>query len=195
MLRSSTPSLWVSEASYPSPATTQYSKSDLWQLLKPRKPHLVPVYAFSNNCEQDAVIISIINGITSIFAATVIYTVIGFRATQQYDTCINGCLSFITFWHHVPASFLPAKIPYFAFQEHLDAPKYIWPSWGTHHWQQLHWGFTASQCHASGRYSRTGSGLLWFKYVSEWGNNSTVVFLNNSGTSKVKHDWATEMLG
>ncbi|XP_049587217.1 solute carrier family 6 member 19b [Syngnathus scovelli] len=42
-----------------------------------------------NNCQQDAVIISIINGITSVFAATVIYTVIGFRATQQFDTCIN----------------------------------------------------------------------------------------------------------
>ncbi|XP_037130381.1 solute carrier family 6 member 19b [Syngnathus acus] len=42
-----------------------------------------------NNCQQDAVIISIINGITSVFAATVIYTVIGFRATQQFDTCMN----------------------------------------------------------------------------------------------------------
>nr|XP_049587216.1 solute carrier family 6 member 19b isoform X1 [Syngnathus scovelli] len=47
-----------------------------------------------NNCQQDAVIISIINGITSVFAATVIYTVIGFRATQQFDTCINECLLF-----------------------------------------------------------------------------------------------------
>ncbi|XP_056141700.1 solute carrier family 6 member 19b [Lampris incognitus] len=43
-----------------------------------------------NNCEQDAVIISIINGITSVFAATVIYTIIGFRATDRYDTCLAG---------------------------------------------------------------------------------------------------------
>ncbi|XP_076005964.1 sodium-dependent neutral amino acid transporter B(0)AT1-like [Genypterus blacodes] len=42
-----------------------------------------------NNCEQDAVIISIINGCTSIFAATVIYSIIGFRATEQFDDCIN----------------------------------------------------------------------------------------------------------
>ncbi|KAL7381232.1 hypothetical protein ABVT39_002532 [Epinephelus coioides] len=42
-----------------------------------------------NNCEQDAVIISIINGCTSIFAATVIYSIIGFRATEQFDACLN----------------------------------------------------------------------------------------------------------
>ncbi|KAG5856713.1 hypothetical protein ANANG_G00010820 [Anguilla anguilla] len=43
-----------------------------------------------NNCEQDAVIVSIINGLTSVYAATVIYTIIGFRATERYDDCING---------------------------------------------------------------------------------------------------------
>ncbi|XP_066572084.1 sodium-dependent neutral amino acid transporter B(0)AT1 [Amia ocellicauda] len=43
-----------------------------------------------NNCEKDAVIISIINGLTSIYAATVIYSIIGFRATERYDDCVNG---------------------------------------------------------------------------------------------------------
>ncbi|XP_036394742.1 solute carrier family 6 member 19b [Megalops cyprinoides] len=43
-----------------------------------------------NNCEQDAVIISVINGITSVYAATVIYTIIGFRATERFDDCLNG---------------------------------------------------------------------------------------------------------
>uniref|UniRef100_A0AAR2KK04 Transporter n=1 Tax=Pygocentrus nattereri TaxID=42514 RepID=A0AAR2KK04_PYGNA len=43
-----------------------------------------------NNCEQDAVIISIINAFTSVFAATVIYTIIGFRATQRFDDCLGG---------------------------------------------------------------------------------------------------------
>ncbi|KAI4876727.1 hypothetical protein NFI96_021071 [Prochilodus magdalenae] len=43
-----------------------------------------------NNCEQDAVIISIINGLTSIYAAIVIYSVIGFRATERFDECLNG---------------------------------------------------------------------------------------------------------
>uniref|UniRef100_A0A8C5CS22 Transporter n=1 Tax=Gadus morhua TaxID=8049 RepID=A0A8C5CS22_GADMO len=42
-----------------------------------------------NNCEQDAVIISIINGFTSIFSATVIYSIIGFRATEKFDDCVD----------------------------------------------------------------------------------------------------------
>uniref|UniRef100_A0A672KN05 Transporter n=1 Tax=Sinocyclocheilus grahami TaxID=75366 RepID=A0A672KN05_SINGR len=41
-----------------------------------------------NNCEQDAVIISIINAFTSIYAATVIYSIIGFRATERFDDCL-----------------------------------------------------------------------------------------------------------
>ncbi|KAG5843088.1 hypothetical protein ANANG_G00184770 [Anguilla anguilla] len=41
-----------------------------------------------NNCEQDAVIISVINGFTSIYAATVIYSIIGFRATERLDACV-----------------------------------------------------------------------------------------------------------
>lgn len=44
---------------------------------------------FSNNCEQDAVLISIINGCTSVYSATVIYSIIGFRATQKFDSCID----------------------------------------------------------------------------------------------------------
>ncbi|XP_061086171.1 sodium-dependent neutral amino acid transporter B(0)AT1-like [Conger conger] len=43
-----------------------------------------------NNCEQDAVIISVINGFTSIYAATVIYSIIGFRARQRLDACFAG---------------------------------------------------------------------------------------------------------
>lgn len=42
----------------------------------------------SNNCEMDAVLISIINGCTSVYSATVIYSIIGFRATQKFDTCV-----------------------------------------------------------------------------------------------------------
>ncbi|XP_023286848.1 sodium-dependent neutral amino acid transporter B(0)AT1-like [Seriola lalandi dorsalis] len=43
-----------------------------------------------NNCMQDAVILSAVTGLTSIYAATVTYTIIGFRATEKYDNCING---------------------------------------------------------------------------------------------------------
>ncbi|XP_054840937.1 sodium-dependent neutral amino acid transporter B(0)AT1 [Eublepharis macularius] len=42
-----------------------------------------------NNCEKDALIISVINGFTSIYSATVIYSIIGFRATERYDDCVS----------------------------------------------------------------------------------------------------------
>ncbi|CAB1416761.1 unnamed protein product [Pleuronectes platessa] len=42
-----------------------------------------------NNCEQDAVIISVINGFTSVFAAIVVYTIIGFRAIDRFDSCLT----------------------------------------------------------------------------------------------------------
>ncbi|MEE6511931.1 hypothetical protein FKM82_018815, partial [Ascaphus truei] len=49
-----------------------------------------------NNCERDAVIVSIINGFTSIYAATVIYSIIGFRATARYDDCFDGNIIALT---------------------------------------------------------------------------------------------------
>lgn len=55
--------------------------------------YFTQIYIFSlpnsNNCEQDAVIISIINAFTSIYAATVIYSIIGFRATERFDDCMS----------------------------------------------------------------------------------------------------------
>ncbi|XP_044191369.1 sodium-dependent neutral amino acid transporter B(0)AT1-like [Thunnus albacares] len=42
-----------------------------------------------NNCVQDAVVLSAITGLASVYAATVTYTIIGFRATEKYDHCIN----------------------------------------------------------------------------------------------------------
>ncbi|XP_040909073.1 sodium-dependent neutral amino acid transporter B(0)AT1-like [Toxotes jaculatrix] len=42
-----------------------------------------------NNCMQDAVILSVITGLTSVYAATVTYSIIGFRATEKYDNCIS----------------------------------------------------------------------------------------------------------
>uniref|UniRef100_A0AAQ4R8G9 Transporter n=1 Tax=Gasterosteus aculeatus aculeatus TaxID=481459 RepID=A0AAQ4R8G9_GASAC len=41
-----------------------------------------------NNCVQDAVILTAITGFTSIYAATVTYSIIGFRATEKFDNCI-----------------------------------------------------------------------------------------------------------
>ncbi|XP_072366051.1 sodium-dependent neutral amino acid transporter B(0)AT1-like [Scyliorhinus torazame] len=49
-----------------------------------------------NNCERDAVIISVINGFTSVYAATVIYSIIGFRATEQFDACFDNNILSLT---------------------------------------------------------------------------------------------------
>uniref|UniRef100_A0A3Q3X9R5 Transporter n=1 Tax=Mola mola TaxID=94237 RepID=A0A3Q3X9R5_MOLML len=43
-----------------------------------------------NNCIQDAVILSVVTGFTSVYAATVTYSIIGFRATEKYDNCISN---------------------------------------------------------------------------------------------------------
>lgn len=42
-----------------------------------------------NNCEMDALVVSVINGFTSVYAATVVYSIIGFRATERYDECFE----------------------------------------------------------------------------------------------------------
>lgn len=46
-------------------------------------------FILSNNCEMDSVIVSVINGFTSVYAATVVYSIIGFRATERFDDCVN----------------------------------------------------------------------------------------------------------
>ncbi|XP_008330323.3 sodium-dependent neutral amino acid transporter B(0)AT1-like isoform X1 [Cynoglossus semilaevis] len=43
-----------------------------------------------NNCVQDAVILSVVTALTSVYAAVVTYTIIGFRATEKYENCISG---------------------------------------------------------------------------------------------------------
>ncbi|XP_070702334.1 sodium-dependent neutral amino acid transporter B(0)AT1-like [Pempheris klunzingeri] len=42
-----------------------------------------------NNCMQDAVILSAITSLTSIYTAIVTYSFVGFRATEKYDDCIS----------------------------------------------------------------------------------------------------------
>uniref|UniRef100_A0A8C9Y4E4 Transporter n=1 Tax=Sander lucioperca TaxID=283035 RepID=A0A8C9Y4E4_SANLU len=49
--------------------------------------HQPTLVSIINTITQDAVLISIINGCTSVYSATVIYSIIGFRATQKYDDC------------------------------------------------------------------------------------------------------------
>lgn len=50
---------------------------------------LFVLFSPSNNCMKDAVMLTAVTGLTSVYAATVTYTIIGFRATENYDTCMS----------------------------------------------------------------------------------------------------------
>lgn len=67
-----------------------FSKQEAYIILIILLNSRVLTVFFSNNCEQDAVIISIINGLTSVYSAIVIYSIIGFRAMEKFDDCLNG---------------------------------------------------------------------------------------------------------
>ncbi|KAB0362504.1 hypothetical protein FD754_006660 [Muntiacus muntjak] len=52
----------------------------------------------SNNCQKHAIIVSIINSSTSIFASIVTFSIYGFKATFNYESCLNnpnfpGCVT------------------------------------------------------------------------------------------------------
>lgn len=43
----------------------------------------------SNNCQKHAVIVSLINSSTSIFASIVTFSIYGFKATFNYESCLD----------------------------------------------------------------------------------------------------------
>ena len=40
-----------------------------------------------NNCERDAVLVGVINSITSMYAAIPVFSIMGFKATNNYNIC------------------------------------------------------------------------------------------------------------
>ncbi|XP_065741343.1 sodium- and chloride-dependent transporter XTRP3 isoform X3 [Phocoena phocoena] len=50
----------------------------------------------SNNCQKHAVIVSIINSSTSIFASVVTFSIYGFKATFNYESCLNKVILLLT---------------------------------------------------------------------------------------------------
>ncbi|KAM8982280.1 sodium- and chloride-dependent transporter XTRP3 isoform 1-T1 [Sarcophilus harrisii] len=50
----------------------------------------------SNNCQKHAIIVSLINSFTSIFASIVTFSIYGFKATFNYESCINKVILLLT---------------------------------------------------------------------------------------------------
>ncbi|XP_041104372.1 sodium-dependent neutral amino acid transporter B(0)AT3-like [Polyodon spathula] len=49
-----------------------------------------------NNCERDAVIVGVVNSATSIYASIPIFAILGFKATSNYNDCLDGNILSIT---------------------------------------------------------------------------------------------------
>jgi SNF family Na+-dependent transporter len=42
-----------------------------------------------NDCTKDAIVTSVINLVTSIFTVTVVFSILGFKATVTHDNCLT----------------------------------------------------------------------------------------------------------
>ncbi|XP_072226301.1 sodium-dependent neutral amino acid transporter B(0)AT1-like [Leuresthes tenuis] len=76
-----------------------------------------------NNCMQDAVILTAVTGLTSIYAATVTYSIIGFRATEKYDSCIEKNIMILSNAFELPEDSITAS-NYDAAFNHLNSSNY-----------------------------------------------------------------------
>uniref|UniRef100_A0A8C6W2C7 Solute carrier family 6 (neurotransmitter transporter), member 20A n=1 Tax=Nannospalax galili TaxID=1026970 RepID=A0A8C6W2C7_NANGA len=63
----------------------------------------------SNNCQKHAIIVSIINSSTSIFASIVTFSIYGFKATFNYENCLNKVILLLTNSFDLEDGFLTAS--------------------------------------------------------------------------------------
>uniref|UniRef100_A0A7N6B8Z0 Transporter n=1 Tax=Anabas testudineus TaxID=64144 RepID=A0A7N6B8Z0_ANATE len=50
---------------------------------------------YNNNFERQAIVVALINSGTSIFASCVTFAIYGFKATVNYENCLERCVSFV----------------------------------------------------------------------------------------------------
>ncbi|KAL1781897.1 sodium-and chloride-dependent transporter XTRP3B isoform X1 [Sigmodon hispidus] len=63
----------------------------------------------SNNCQKHAIIVSIINTTTAIFASIVTFSIYGFKATFNYENCLNKVILLLTNSFDLEDGFLTAS--------------------------------------------------------------------------------------
>ncbi|XP_078482724.1 sodium- and chloride-dependent transporter XTRP3 [Ciona intestinalis] len=70
------------------------------------------VIAFSSynpkkqDCQRDALIIALTNSLTSIFASIVIFAILGYRATVQFERCLDGNIAIMSDAYDVPDGYI-----------------------------------------------------------------------------------------
>lgn len=56
----------------------------------PRGPnHSQALHLLRNDCEKDAVTIALINSMTSLYASIAVFSVLGFKAANDYGRCLD----------------------------------------------------------------------------------------------------------
>ncbi|KAM5234165.1 sodium- and chloride-dependent transporter XTRP3 isoform 1-T2 [Hipposideros larvatus] len=63
----------------------------------------------SSNCQRHAIIVSLINSSTSIFASIVTFSIYGFKATFNYESCLNKVILLLTNSFDLEDGFLTAS--------------------------------------------------------------------------------------
>ncbi|XP_003476928.2 sodium- and chloride-dependent transporter XTRP3 [Cavia porcellus] len=63
----------------------------------------------SNNCQRHTIVVSLINSATSIFASVVTFSIYGFKATFNYEDCLNKVILLLTNSFDLEDGFLTAS--------------------------------------------------------------------------------------
>ncbi|XP_036993203.2 inactive sodium-dependent neutral amino acid transporter B(0)AT3 isoform X1 [Artibeus jamaicensis] len=73
-----------------------------------------------NDCEKDAVIVALINSMTSLYASTVVFSVLGFKAASDYGRCLDRNILSLTNEFDFPDQSI-SRENYAAILTHLNA--------------------------------------------------------------------------